>query len=169
MNWTNKRENFISTLIISSLFIASLGNSLSLFDFNGASGWLQRVGCAGERFEVCFVFLIGKGKSTVVAGSNLGLVGIDEDSRMTERTATAVAGDDSLLGPSHGLFVNQLNGGIWLGLKLHDSLLKSRTSHSHLSRLLTLGPGGCTIGSLQLTILLSFSRFLDDSAIKGTH
>jgi hypothetical protein len=123
-------------LIVLSLFIASLGNSLSLFDLNGASGWFQRVGCAGEGFEVCFVFLVGleissaylscfirfietyKRKSAVSACSDLRLVGVDKDSRMTERTAAAVAGDDSLLCPSHGLFVNQLNGGVWLGLYL---------------------------------------------------
>lgn len=121
-----------------SLFIASLGNSLSLIDLDRASGWFERVGCAGERFEVCFVFLVGlsicqyisfinkftwakayKRKSAVSTGSDFGLVGVDKDSGMAERTTAAVAGDDSLLCPSHGLFVNQLNGGVWLGLYSH--------------------------------------------------
>lgn len=57
-----------------------------------------------------------KRKSAVPARSDFGLVGVDKDSGMAERTATTVAGDDSLLGPPHGLFVNQLNGGVWLGL-----------------------------------------------------
>jgi hypothetical protein len=57
-----------------------------------------------------------KRKSAVAACSDFGLVGVDKDSRMAKRTAAAVAGDDSLLCPSHGLFVNQLNGSVWLGL-----------------------------------------------------
>lgn len=63
-----------------------------------------------------------KRKSAVAACSDFGLVGVDKDSRMAERTAAAVAGDDSLLCPSHGLFVNQLNSGVWLGLYLIISL-----------------------------------------------
>lgn len=60
-----------------------------------------------------------KRKSAVSAGSDFGLVSVDKDSGMAERTTAAVARDDSLLCPSHGLFVNQLNGGVWLGLYSH--------------------------------------------------
>ncbi|KAF3407385.1 hypothetical protein DPV78_001325 [Talaromyces pinophilus] len=54
-------------------------------------------------------------------------------------------------------------------LKLDDSLLKPRTSHSLLSRPLALSPGRRTIGSLQLTILFPLSRLLDEFRIKSTH
>lgn len=52
-------------------------------------------------------------------------------------------------------------------LKLDDSLLKPRTSHSLRSGLLALSPGRRTIGSLQLTVLFSLDRLLDEFRVEG--
>lgn len=57
-------------------------------------------------------------QSAVAASSNLGLVGVDIDSRVAEGAATTVTADDSLLCPADGLLVDELNGGIGLGLVL---------------------------------------------------
>lgn len=67
-NELNKRELKVLAILFYglSLFIASLGNSLSLLNLSGVSGWLERVGCAGEGFEVCFVFLVGLSKCQYV-------------------------------------------------------------------------------------------------------
>lgn len=57
-------------------------------------------------------------QSAVTAGSNLGLVGVDIDSGVAKRAATTITADDSLLCPADGLLVDELNGGIGLGLVL---------------------------------------------------
>lgn len=57
-----------------------------------------------------------EGKTAVVAGSNLGLVGVDEDPGVTEGTAAAVTLNNPLLRPAHRLLMDELNGGIRLGL-----------------------------------------------------
>lgn len=55
----NIRELKILAICILSLFKGSLGNSLVLFNLDWASGGFERIGCAGEGFEVCFMFLVG--------------------------------------------------------------------------------------------------------------
>ena len=64
-----------------------------------------------------------EGESAVTAGRNLGLVSVDKDLRVAERTAAAVAADDLGLGPSHGLLVNKFNGGH--GSRLLKSMISS--------------------------------------------
>lgn len=54
--------------------------------------------------------------TTVSAGNDLGLVGVDEDLGVTERTTAAVTADDFGLGPADGLSVNEVDSGIWLRL-----------------------------------------------------
>lgn len=56
------------------------------------------------------------GQATVVASGNLGLVGVDEDLRVAVGAAAAITGDHSIVSPSDGLLVNQLNRR--LGLRL---------------------------------------------------
>lgn len=57
-----------------------------------------------------------EGKTAVAAGSNLGLVGVDEDLGVAQGTATAVTADDALFRPADGLSVDELNGSQGLGL-----------------------------------------------------
>jgi hypothetical protein len=58
-----------------------------------------------------------KWQPAVLAGADHRLVCVDEDPRMSQWTTAAVTGDSPLLGPSHGLFMDQLDGSIWLWLK----------------------------------------------------
>lgn len=58
-----------------------------------------------------------EGKTAVAAGSNLGLVGVDEDLGVAQGTATAVTADDALFRPADGLSVDELNGSQGLGLR----------------------------------------------------
>jgi hypothetical protein len=62
------------------------------------------------------VVLVGEWEAAVAARRNLGLVGVDEDPRVTSGTTAAVAGDNSVVGPSHRLLVNHLHGRLGLGL-----------------------------------------------------
>lgn len=57
-----------------------------------------------------------EGKTAVAAGSNLGLVGVDEDLGVAQGTATTVTADDTLFRPADGLSVDELNGSQGLGL-----------------------------------------------------
>lgn len=57
-----------------------------------------------------------KRQAAVATNSNLGLVGVDEDSRMTLRATTAIAGNNAVVRPCNGLLVNHLNGGFGLRL-----------------------------------------------------
>lgn len=57
-----------------------------------------------------------KWNTTVCAVTNLGLVDIDEYSGMTQWATPAITLNNSFRLPSNGLFVNQLNGCIWLRL-----------------------------------------------------
>jgi hypothetical protein len=57
-----------------------------------------------------------KWNTTVCAVTNLGLVDIDEYSGMTQWAIPAITLNNSFRLPSNGLFVNQLNGCIWLRL-----------------------------------------------------
>lgn len=101
---------------------------------------------------------------------------------MAERATTTVARHDSLLRPADGLFMDQLNGGIWPGLqkthqhptlhiipggelsylRLHNRLLKPRSRHSEFPWLLARRPSGGTIRRLQLPGLLARVRRLGD-------
>lgn len=49
-------------------------------------------------------------KTAVCAAEDLGLVEVDEDTWMAERTASAVAGDDVGVDPADRLFVDELDG-----------------------------------------------------------
>jgi hypothetical protein len=68
-----------------------------------------------------------KGKTAVAAGSNLGLVSVNEDTGVTQRAAAAVTADNSLVGPAHGLHVDKFDGG--QGLRLKDSMLDIHVMH----------------------------------------
>jgi hypothetical protein len=57
-------------------------------------------------------------KTAVAAGSNLGLVSVDEDTGVAQWAAASVTADDSLVGPAHGLLVDKFDGGH--GLRLGD-------------------------------------------------
>ena len=58
-------------------------------------------------------------KAAVAADSNLGLVGVDEDPRVTLGTTATIASNNSLMSPCNRLLVNHLN-----------SRLRLRLSHS---------------------------------------
>lgn len=49
--------------------------------------------------------------SAVPAGSNLGLIGVDEDLGVTQRTTASITADDPLVCPANGLFVDEFNSG----------------------------------------------------------
>jgi hypothetical protein len=120
-----------------SLLECSVRDSLTLIHFSSVSGGLKWVGSRRQRLEVCAVLLLGlvilvrgtssikccgstyKGKTTVPACGNLRLVCVDEDPRVAERAATAVAGDDLVLCPAHVLLVDEFDGGV--GLRLESS------------------------------------------------
>lgn len=63
-----------------------------------------------------------KRKSAVSAGGNLRLVRVDEDLGVTQRTTTSVTIDNSVLGPTNGLSVDELDSGIGLRL-IHNQLM----------------------------------------------
>lgn len=56
--------------------------------------------------------------TAVRATANLGLVDVDKDARVAEGTTAAVARGHFFLDPADGLFVDELDGGIWAGLLL---------------------------------------------------
>lgn len=49
---------------------------------------------------------VRKGQAAVGAPIYLGLVDVDEDARMAQGSAAAIAANDPLRGPPHRLFVN---------------------------------------------------------------
>jgi hypothetical protein len=55
-------------------------------------------------------------ESAIVTVSDLGLVGVDEDSGVSRRPTSAVACNNSIVGPSYGLLMDELDGGrrLWL-------------------------------------------------------
>ena len=59
-------------------------------------------------------------KTAVAAGGNLGLVSVDKDLGVTERTTAAVTADDSLVGPADGLLVDKFDSGHRLGLQAYN-------------------------------------------------
>lgn len=59
-----------------------------------------------------------KRKPAVVACSDFGLVGVDEDLGMAQWPATAIAGDNPVLCPAHRLLVDKFNGGVRLRLEV---------------------------------------------------
>ena len=56
-------------------------------------------------------------QATVSTPADLGLVYVDEDSRMSQWPSTTVTGHNPRLCPSHGLLVNEVDGCFWLGLR----------------------------------------------------
>lgn len=56
------------------------------------------------------------GDAAVAAVCNLGLVSVDVDLGMSRRATAAITDDHAVMGPSHRLLVNQLNGSLWLRL-----------------------------------------------------
>lgn len=97
---------------------------------------LERVRGRGQRLEVLAVGLLclflqlsekmkskfqcieatHVGKTAVGATAYLGLVDVDENARVAEGTAAAVALDRLLLDPADGLFVDELDGCQWARL-----------------------------------------------------
>lgn len=55
-------------------------------------------------------------QSAVSALVDLGLIDIDENPRMAEGAAAAVARHNAVLGPTHRLLVNELDSGVRTGL-----------------------------------------------------
>lgn len=138
------------------LLQSTLGDTLGLVHLGGIADGLERVAGGREGLEVCAVLFVGlqpsalfppymhsninrtyKRQTAVAAGSNLGLVGVDEDLGVAEGTAAAVAADDALLRPADGLLVDELDGSHGLGLRsgqhsLHYPL-RSFQIHDRLS------------------------------------
>lgn len=56
------------------------------------------------------------GNTTVVAGSNLGLVSVDEDPGVSTSATAAITGNDAVVSPLHRLLVNQLDSRLRLRL-----------------------------------------------------
>lgn len=114
-----------------------------------------------------------KRKSAVAAGGNFRLVGVDEDLRMAQRTAAAVAADDSALGPADGLSMDEFDGSHGLRLYIyqhcslfpfvtvspnlifHNSLLETRARHGLLPGGLACGPGVGAVRGLEVTVTLA--------------
>lgn len=61
--------------------------------------------------------LVGERHAAVGAPADLWLVDVDEDARVAERPAAAVAGDLALLRPAHWLLVDEVDCGEWAGLE----------------------------------------------------
>lgn len=59
---------------------------------------------------------VRKGQAAIGAPVDLGFINVDEDARMAQGTAPAVAADDPLRRPPHGLFMDQTDRGLGLGL-----------------------------------------------------
>lgn len=51
-------------------------------------------------------------KATICALIDLWLIKVDEDPRVTKRSTTTITHNGSLLGPSDGLLVNEVDGGL---------------------------------------------------------
>lgn len=94
------------------------------------------------------VVLIGVGQATVVASGNLGLVGVDEDLGVAVGAAATVTSDHSIVSPSDGLLVDQLDRRLGLRLDREVCLLESGTGHGLGTRALASGPDANAVGSL---------------------
>lgn len=57
-----------------------------------------------------------KRKTAVRAPADLRLVGVDEDARVAERAAAAVARHDAVVCPANGLLVDEVDGRVGAGL-----------------------------------------------------
>lgn len=117
-----------------SLLQATFRDTLGFVHLGCVAGRLERVASGRQGLKVGTVVLVGLGEPKLVenkpqpgdrtdkrntavsTSSNLGLVGVDEDLRVAERTAAAVTADDLGLCPPHGLLVNELNSGVGSGL-----------------------------------------------------
>lgn len=72
---------------------------------------LERVRVVRQRLDRLSVLVVRKRQPAVRAKANLRLVDVDEDARVPERAAAAVARYDALGRPGDGLLVDELNGG----------------------------------------------------------
>lgn len=63
-----------------------------------------------------------KWESAVATDSNLGLVSVDENARVTGWATAAVTCHNAVVSPADGLFVDEFDGGIGLGLRAKTSL-----------------------------------------------
>jgi hypothetical protein len=77
-----------------------------LVTFQVFSSWF-RCHCEGVTYEW---------QTAVRAPANLRLIHVDEDPRVAQRTASAVAGYDALVCPADGLLVDEFDGGVGAGL-----------------------------------------------------
>jgi hypothetical protein len=67
------------------------------------------------------VFLVGERKTAVRAPADLRLIYVDEDPGVAERTTASVAFYGAVVCPANGLLVDELDGGVWTGLRSHVS------------------------------------------------
>jgi hypothetical protein len=85
----------------------------------------------GERESKTYV-----GKTTVGAAAYLRFVDVDEDARVTEGTAAAVALDGFFLDPADGLFVDELDGCQWA--RLFCVFVSAMIPHNHQFSLISI-------------------------------
>jgi hypothetical protein len=78
-----------------------------------------------------------KRNSAVCAPADLGLVHVDEDPWVAERTAASVARYDTLICPANGLLVDELHGRVWAGLNQYSLANVPQSSCTFLSPLFT--------------------------------
>jgi hypothetical protein len=57
-----------------------------------------------------------KGNTAVCAPADLGLIHVNEDPRVSERTTASVARYDALICPANGLLVDEFHSRVWAGL-----------------------------------------------------
>lgn len=81
------------------------------------------------------VALTHEWQAAVVADRDLGLVGVDENARVSGGTAAAITGHHAVVCPAHGLLVDELHGGV--GLRLRDD---SQVSNHTVVRVKAPGP-----------------------------
>lgn len=135
---------------------------------HGGARWPDQVvrnvsGCShvlGRAAQRCQTY---EWQAAVVADSNLGLIGVDEDPGVTVRTTASIARYNPVVSPADGLLVDELHGRVGLGLwkwladcddhdpvspclcsiahlEIEVGLLEARTRHCLLPWPLTSGP-----------------------------
>lgn len=95
--------------------------------------------CGGARVPACKVSKARmpasgrtyKWQTTICAHADLWLVHIDKDSWVSQWSTSSVAGYNTLLGPSHGLLVNEVNGSEWSRLEIICQLASSGRTAIH--------------------------------------
>ena len=84
---------------------------VGLFSWISNVGWCGHVpGGPGRRCQTY------EWQAAVVAGGNLGLVGVDEDPGVSVRATTSIASHDSVVSPADRLLVDEIHGRVGLGL-----------------------------------------------------